>query len=167
MKKVLILIGHGDIPYDFPKEKLKEYFKLRTLQRSGSINEEEKRYFLKLEEELKKWKRNKSNDSHYFNIKKFSKYLQKKINIKVDFAFNEFCSPDIKEKFEEIKDKYDEFYFLPTMIFSGKHTHFEIKKKIEDLKKENPDKKIFYVYPLKEDLVKKFFVGIIKEFINK
>lgn len=167
MKKVVILIGHGDIPSDFPKEKLKEYFRLRSLYRIGSLNEKEKKYFLELEKELKKWKRNKSNDHHYFKLKKLSRFLKKELNINVDFAFNEFCYPDIKEKFENIKHKYDEFYFLSTLIFGGKHSDIEIKEKIVNLKKENPDKKIFYISSFKEDLLKEFFVKIIKEFINK
>lgn len=167
MRKVIILIGHGDIPGDFPKEKLKKYFKLRSLSKVNALNEEEKKYFLELEQELKKWRRNKSNDSHYFKLKKFSRFLKKEININVDFAFNEFCYPDIKEKFESLKHKYDEFYFLPTLIFGGKHTDIEIKEKIKDLKKDNPDKKIFYISSFKENLLKDFFVKTIREIINK
>ncbi len=127
-----------------------------------SLNENERKCFLELEEELKKWKRNKVNDSHYFNLKKFSKCLQKELNIKVDFAFNEFCYPRIEEKFEEIKDKYDKIYFLPTLIFGGKHSEIEIKKKIKNLKRKNPSKKIFYIYQFDENLLKDFFIKVIK-----
>ena len=167
MKKVLILIGHGDIPLDFPKEKFKEYLRLRSLYKVGSLNEEEKNKFFEIEENLKNWERNEVNDTHYFELKKFSEALEKELNIKVTFAFNEFCAPSIEEKFESIKNEYEEIYFLPTIIFGGHHTQIEIKNKIEKLKKENPYKKIFYIYPFKVSFIKDFFIKVIKEFINK
>ncbi len=156
MKKIIILIGHGDIPYDFPKDKLKEYFKLRLLKRKG-------KKFKEIEESLRRWERNENNDKHYFDLKKLSEEIEKEIKIKTDFAFNEFCYPNIFEKFEEIKDEFDEIYFVSTFILNGKHT-YEIKNKIEELKNNYKDKKIFYI-PLKKEFLREFFIKNIKEFI--
>jgi len=157
MKKIIILVGHGNIPNDFPEEKLKEYFKLRNLKI-------EDKKFKEIEESLKKWERNENNDRHYFDLKKLSEEIEREIKIKTSFAFNEFCYPDMFEKFEEIKDEYDEIYFVSTFIFKGKHSD-EIKDKIEELKNNYKDKKIFYI-PLKKEFLKEFFVKNIKNYLK-
>ena len=163
MKKIIIFIGHGDIPSDFPKEKLKEYFELRNFYKIGLLEEKDRKKFKEIEESLKKWERNENNDRHYFDLKKLSEEIEREIKIKTSFAFNEFCYPDIFEKFEEVKNEYDEIYFVSTFIFKGKHSD-EIKDKIEELKNNYKDKKIFYI-SLKEEFLKEFFIKNIKEFI--
>jgi sirohydrochlorin ferrochelatase len=163
MKKIIILIGHGNIPDDFPREKLREYFKLRNLYKTGFLKGKDEEKFMEMEESLKRWERNENNDKHYFDLKKMGEEIEREIKIKTDFAFNEFCYPDIFEKFEKIKDEYDEIYFVSTLIFEGKHSD-EIKNKIEELKDKYKDKKIFYI-PLKQEFLKEFFIKNIKDFI--
>jgi hypothetical protein len=55
MKKVFIIIGHGDIPSDFPEFDLKEYLKLRTFYKRGNLGKKAEQKFKFLEEKLKKW----------------------------------------------------------------------------------------------------------------
>ncbi len=166
MKKVFILIGHGDIPSDFPEFDLKEYLKLRTFYKRGRLGKKAEQKFKFFEEKLKKWKRTPENDIHYHFLSNIVKNLERNLKVKVEVAFNEFCYPSVEEKIEEIVDKYQEFFLIPSMIAGGKHTEIHIKNKIGNLNKKYPDKKFFYIYPFRKNLVLEFFKKHIEEFLS-
>lgn len=167
MKKVFIIIGHGDIPSDFPEVDLREYLKLRTFYKRRNLGKKAEQKFKFLEEKLKKWRRTPENDTHHYFLNNVAKELAKNLGVKVEVAFNEFCCPSIEEKIQEVADKYNEFFLIPAMIAGGKHTQDEINKKIQVLKTEYPDKKFLYLYPFKQNSVSEFFKKHIEEFIEK
>ncbi|MEO0271272.1 MAG: CbiX/SirB N-terminal domain-containing protein [candidate division WOR-3 bacterium] len=166
--KYIIFVGHGSVPYDFPQEKLKKYFFLRSKKMKGELNKEEKKEFLNLERELHYFERNAENDPHYFFHKKLKDEIEKELNIKCYFAFNEFCAPNLEEVIEEIvkNENNSEIFIVPTMFTGGHHTDEEIKEEIEKIKEKFKNLRIKYLYPFNFEYIKELFEKHIKEVLK-
>src|SRR5579875_1335490 len=94
-RKAILLVGKGNPPKDYPKEKFLEYIKLKfNLEK---IDEASRKRFEELDQEIKKWPRNANNDPSYFNIVNLCEELRYALGFVTDFAFENYCSPTLSE----------------------------------------------------------------------
>ena len=98
MRKVIILVGHGQLPRDLSKEIREEYFKLRAKPRK---NLDEERLYEELERMIRNWPRNNSNDPYWNSLHKLGDLIRLHGEYDVVVAFNEFCAPHIEEALED------------------------------------------------------------------
>ena len=62
METALVLVMHGAIPRDFPREELREYFQLHEQVEHGRGSDELRARYEALERRLRGWPRTAEND---------------------------------------------------------------------------------------------------------
>lgn len=152
--KALVLIGHGGVPEDFSREKVRRLVTLETeRQRMGTpMSDEEKT----LDDEIRNWPRNELNDPFESGMKKVAMSLEQKLEgRKLVVAYNEFCGPSIEAATEKlISEGFANIEYLSTMFTpGGVHSEFEIPEIIESLKAKYPNVTFDYKWPYDLNLV--------------
>ena len=159
-KKAVVLIGHGGVPKDFSREKVRRLVTLETeRQRLGTPMSDEEQV---LDTEIRSWPRNKENDPYEFGMKEIGKALAKKLgDTKLAIAYNEFCGPSVEDASETlISEGYGTIVYVSTMFTSGGiHSEFEIPEIIEALKKKHPDTSFEYRWPYDTNMVGDFLAS--------
>ncbi|HIQ29312.1 MAG TPA: hypothetical protein EYH45_01970 [Candidatus Caldiarchaeum subterraneum] len=146
MRRIAILVGHGQLPKDLPRELRSEYFRLRV--KHAKTPEEEKRY-QELDRTVANWPRNAENDPYWHNINKLAGLVREVSGFnEVIAAFNEFCSPTLEEALEyACRQGYEKIMVIPTMFIpGGVHSEEEIPEAIEEMKRKYR-RDIIYVWP--------------------
>ena len=165
MRKVIILVGHGQLPRDLPKEIREEYFKLRAKPRK---NLDEERLYEELERMIRNWPRNNSNDPYWNSLHKLGDLIRLRGEYDVVVAFNEFCAPHIEEALEDAYRKgYDTIVVVPTMFTpGGVHSEEEIPSTIEKISTKYGIR-ILYVWPFNLEDVAQLVVKQITSYVSK
>lgn len=138
MKKAIILIGHGGVPKDFPREKIGRP---------------------EFEEEIRNWPRTPENDPFCFGMKAVAAKLEPKIgDAKLVLAYNEFCGPSIEQAVEALVAEDFKHMTLLTTMFTpgGVHSEIEIPEIIEALRNKYPAVVFNYPWPFDLDQVANF-----------
>lgn len=155
--KAIVLIGHGGVPKDFPRDKVKRLIALESeRQRLGTQMSQEER---ELDAEIRNWPRNKENDPYQHGMEQIADSLKKRVGeTTLRVAYNEFCGPSVEDASEKLIDEgYDYLVFVSTMFTpGGVHSEFEIPEIVEDLKKKFPTINFEYKWPYNLDLVSGF-----------
>jgi hypothetical protein len=127
----LILLAKGNIPKDYPKDKLLEYYNLKfNLELGKEVNKSE---FEMLNEEIKRWQRNENNDPSYFMLLNLAEKINLTGKYLAEIAFEEFCYPDISEAILSLALRgYKFIIVIPIDYLSG--ISQETFNKIEELK---------------------------------
>jgi len=163
---VVLLVGHGVPPSDYPRERLAEYMRLKTLAEAGDRRAGEQ--YGRLEREMRRWPRTKENDPYWAGVMELAREIKRAGGFaSVKVAFNEFCAPDLEEAFEEVsKLDIDTVVVVPTMIVrGGEHSETEIKEKIDAAKKRHPRLNILYAWPFDLAMQAEFFAAHVNRFI--
>jgi sirohydrochlorin cobaltochelatase len=138
----VILVAHGGIPKDFPKEQMHDEAKLRN------------------------WPRSYDNDPYWVGVQKVAKEIQKRL-LETPFAvaYNEFCAPTLKEAVRKLHSEgVRSFTILSTMIIpGGSHSEKDIPATIEEVKKAFPECTFHYNWPYPIKDLGDFFIGQLKD----
>ena len=158
--KAIVLIGHGGVPKDFSREKVRKLIALESeRQRSGGEMTQEEKL---LDEEIRNWPRSKENDPYQHGMEQIAEALQNKIGeITLRVAYNEFCGPSIEEASQKlIAEGYEHLVFVSTMFTpGGVHSEFEIPEIIDELEKQHPKIKFEYKWPYDLELISGFLAA--------
>ena len=101
LQKAVILIGHGGLPADIPKEIVEDFMKLHKARiRSGMpISSKEK----ELESTIRNWERTPESDPYKSGLEKLASHLAPKLEgFILKTAYNEFCYPSIEQAAHEL-----------------------------------------------------------------
>jgi sirohydrochlorin cobaltochelatase len=134
----LILVAHGGIPKDFPREEMSSEAKLRS------------------------WPRNAQNDPYWAGVQKVAQEIRKqRPGTPFAVAFNEFCAPTLSEAAASLIEKgVQKVVILSTMIIpGGSHSEKDIPQSIEALKAEFSNCHFEYRWPYPINDLGAFFVG--------
>jgi len=167
MKKCYVIVGRGDIPTDFPRKELGEYFALKAKIISGEIlSKEESDRFEELNESLRKWKRNNRNDEYWEGFFDVISHIMRNAGSPVYFAFYQYCSPSITEAIgRAVKNKCKRIILVPAMFIPGdRMCELEIKERVEFSKILYPEAEIIYAWPYPEEEVANFIIKQIERF---
>lgn len=138
MKKAVVLIGHGGVPKDFPRDKIGRP---------------------EFEDEIRNWPRTPQNDPFCFGMKAIAAKLEPKFqNAKLVLAYNEFCGPSIEQAVKDlVAENFQDIKLLTTMFTpGGVHSEVEIPEIIEALRIQYPSVKFSYPWPFDLDQVANF-----------
>jgi sirohydrochlorin cobaltochelatase len=137
-KNAVILIGHGGVPRDFPREKIGRP---------------------EFEDEIRNWPRTPENDPFCFGMKAIAAKLEPKFpDAKLVLAYNEFCAPSIEQAVEDLAaENFENITFLTTMFTPGGiHSEVEIPEAIEALRIKYPNVRFNYPWPFNLDKIAQF-----------
>lgn len=162
-KKSIVLLCRGNIPKDFPKDKLIEYLSLKKSYELGLDCDVEK--LRKLEEELLNWPRSLENDPGYINILNLAEELRFILGFHVEFAFEDNCRPSLSEVLASLVSRgFYNILIVPLDYING--ISESTIKIIEDFKTKN-SLEINIAWPFKLGLQADFIATHVLSFMRK
>jgi len=162
--KAIILVGHGGVPSDFPKSKLKRLRELEARRSHYHIPCEEE---TNLDFEIRNWPRTAEIDPYQVGVKSIAAHLAEKCpNHRVAVAYNEFCAPTIAQSAAGLVDTgVQEITVISTMLTpGGNHTEHEIPHLVDQLKKTYPDVRFIYAWPFDLDRMAQLLADQVERF---
>ncbi|MEM0444076.1 MAG: CbiX/SirB N-terminal domain-containing protein [Candidatus Caldarchaeum sp.] len=142
----VIVVGHGQMPYDLTPEIKYRYMRLKF---KAERTEDEEKTFKQLEDTILNWPRNALNDPYASSLHNIAEEL-KRIGVfnAVWVAFNEFCKPTLREAIENAcQSDVDVIVVVTTMTTrGGDHAEREIPA-IMEAAKQKCSKTLIYAWP--------------------
>ncbi len=153
-KRAVVLVGHGGIPKNYPRERVMTLKRLEGQRRaSGSPPSEEE---LELDSHIRNWPRTPENDPYKVGIESLAGHLRPLLNGALfALAYNEFCAPRVEEAVEDLIKKGAQHITVVSSMATpgGSHSEIEIPESIEQLRLKHPHTKICYAWPYSLNLI--------------
>ena len=147
-QKAVVLVGHGAIPKDYPRELVTRLKALEAKRRSagGEHSQEE----IDLERKIRNWPRTAANDPYRAGLESLAERLKPLLKgVLLAVAYNEFCAPTLEEAAVDLMHLgADDITVLPSMLTpGGVHSEEEIPAALEKLRVRHPSVRFHYVWP--------------------
>ena len=161
----IILVGHGAVPSDFPRElvvELKSLEGARTAQNALPSPREQV-----LDRKIRTWPRTPRNDPYVTGLESLAKHLRPFLDgALLAVAYNEFCVPSLEGAIEELSGLgVTRIIIVPSMLTpGGVHSEKEIPATIERLKTRYPSISFHYAWPFDMGSVAGMLAGHLKPF---
>lgn len=161
----IILVGHGGIPKDYPKELVTRLKRLESeRQATGSpITQEE----MELDRKIRSWPRTPETDPYQAGLEKLASYMRPLLDgAGFAIAYNEFCGPTLPEAVEELIAQGVKRITIVSTMFTpgGSHSEFEIPEALEQLRKQYPAISFTYAWPFDLAQVARMLMEHIRQF---
>ena len=144
----VILVGHGGIPIDFPREWLT---KLKALEgQRRATGDDPTPQEVGLETRLRHWPRTPKTDPYQTGLEALAGELQKRLNgIRLAIAYNQFCAPTVQEAVTDmVSIGVTTITVVPSMLTpGGSHSEMEIPDSLTHLRARFPHVTIRYAWP--------------------
>ena len=144
----IILVGHGGIPADYPRERVTKLRALEARRRAtgGPPTAEE----MELDREIRHWPRTPKTDPYRSGLEALASELKPFLNSeRFAIAYNEFCAPTLQEAVHELVVLgVREIVVVPSMLTpGGSHSEIEIPEALERLRRDHRGVSIRYAWP--------------------
>jgi sirohydrochlorin cobaltochelatase len=163
--RAVVLVGHGGVPRDYPRERLTRLRGLEAGRRAtGAPPSPEE---IALEKELRHWPRTPANDPYQAGLESLAVYLQARLEpARLALAYNEFCAPTVAEAVRELAaEGVTDILVVPSMLTpGGVHAERDIPEIINALREEFPHLSLRYAWPVAAELLASFFVNHLRQF---
>ena len=150
----VILVGHGGIPTDCPRELVTRLKTLEAQRRaSGRAPTSEE---LALEVRIRRWPRTPQTDPYQAGLEALAAQLHPLLHgVPLAIAYNEFCTPTLEEAVEAmIAGGATSVAVIPSMLTpGGVHSEVEIPETLERLQAHYPHIELRYAWPMDLALV--------------
>jgi sirohydrochlorin cobaltochelatase len=150
----VILVGHGGIPKDCPRDLVMKLKRLegerRTKGQPASSDE------MELDLRIRRWPRNAQTDPYQTGLQHLASELQPLLGDALfSVAYNEYCAPTLEEAAEElVRQGATDITVLTTMFTpGGAHSEIEIPETLDHLRRAHPDIILRYAWPFDLKLV--------------
>lgn len=163
--KAVILVGHGGLPRDCPREIIQQFKQLER-ERKGAgqpatVQEQE------LEKRIREWPRTPENDPYKAGLELLAERLEPLLEgAPLTLAYNEFCAPTIEDAVADLVTQgVKHISVVPTMLTpGGSHSEIEIPEILDDLRSRYPDLDLRYAWPTDLDLLAGMLADHLKKF---
>lgn len=147
-KSVLLLIGHGGVPSDFPRDELQELKRLESARRARGLQPSQRER--ELDARIRTWPRTSSNDPYVGGLERLRLALAELAKRPVFSAYNEFCAPAIGDAIDTLVEQgTTHIHVLSTMVTSGgSHSEVEIPEELASARRRYDNLRIDYVWPI-------------------
>ncbi|MBC8283418.1 MAG: hypothetical protein H8E32_06350 [Nitrospinae bacterium] len=153
LKQAVILIGHGGLPSDIPKEIVEDFMKIHKHRvRTGTPITSKERV---LESTIRNWGRTPESDPYKSGLEKLAAHLAPRLEGYIlKTAYNEFCYPSIEQAADELaKESVTKVILITTMITpGGSHSEREIPEEVDALRLKHPKINFQYAWPYDLDV---------------
>jgi sirohydrochlorin cobaltochelatase len=164
-RRAVVLVGHGGVPRDYPRERLMQLRALETRRRaSGSPPSQEE---AALEHELRHWPRTPANDPYQAGLKSLAAHLRPRLDpARLVLAYNEFCAPTVAEAIRTLAaEGVTDIVAVPSMFTpGGVHAEIEVPQTINELRAELPHLRVQYAWPFAGEHLAAFFAEHLRQF---
>jgi sirohydrochlorin ferrochelatase len=164
-QKAVILVGHGGLPKDCPREIIQQFKQLeRERKATGQPASPKER---DLDQRIREWPRSPENDPYKAGLEKLAERLEPLLEgALLVLAYNEFCAPTIEDAVAELaKREINRITVVPTMLTpGGSHSEIEIPEILDDLRARHPALEIRYAWPTDLDLMAGMLADHLKNF---
>ena len=144
----VILVGHGGIPRDLPRDLLTKLKALEAKRRA--TGSEPTREEIDLETRIRRWPRTPATDPYQAGLEALAAHLKPALNgASFAIAYNEFCAPTVEEAVESMMGTgVTTITVVPSMLTpGGSHSEIEIPESLERLRAKHPGIAIRYAWP--------------------
>ena len=167
-KQAVILIGHGGLPSDIPKELVEDFMKVhkQRVRMKTPITSKEK----DLESIIRNWERTPESDPYKYGLEKLAAHLTPRLEDYIlKTAYNEFCFPSIEQAADQLADEnVTEVILITTMITpGGSHSEMEIPEEVDALRLKYPNMNFQYAWPYDLDIFSNLLSDHIINFSKK
>lgn len=157
---VVILVGHGAPPSDFPRDEISKLKALEGRRRAtGAPMSAEERA---LDEKIRHWPRTDATDPYRAGMTKLAAALAAEVAPRrLVVAYNEFCAPSLDDAIrEEAARGATRIDVVPSMLTpGGVHSEVEIPETIAAMLSELPHLIIRYAWPFDMAAVARLLCG--------
>jgi len=164
-QKAVILVGHGGLPRDCPREIIQQFKQLeRERKGSGQLATAQEQ---DLEKRIREWPRTPENDPYKAGIEQLAERLEPLLEgAPLVLAYNEFCAPTIEDAVVDLATRgINCITVVPTMLTpGGSHSEIEIPGILDSLRARHPALDIRYAWPADLDLLAGMFADLLKKF---
>ena len=167
-KQAVILIGHGGLPSDIPKEVVEDFMKIHKQRiRTGTpITTKEK----DLETIIRNWERTPESDPYKSGLENLASHLAPRLDGYIlKTAYNEFCFPSIEQAADQLaEENVTKVILITTMITpGGSHSEEEIPEEVEALRQKHTKIDFQYAWPYDLDVFSNLLSDHIINFSKK
>jgi sirohydrochlorin cobaltochelatase len=166
--RAVVLVGHGGVPRNYPRERLTRLRGLETRRRgTGAPPSAEE---VALETELRQWPRTPANDPYQAGLESLAVHLRPRLEpVRLVLAYNEFCAPTVAEAVRELAEEgVADIVVVPSMLTpGGVHAERDIPEIINALREEFPHLSLRYAWPVAGERLASFFVDHLRQFESK
>lgn len=147
-QEAVILIGHGGVPRDMPRQWVTELKRLEGERRAkgGEPSPEEE----EADRRIREWPRTPENDPYRMGILNLAEHLDPLLGgRKLVIAYNEFCAPSIEQAVAELAGEGIRRIALVTTMVTpgGSHADGEIPEEVSRLRQIFPEVDLQYAWP--------------------
>ena len=161
----VVLVGHGGVPRDYPRERLMRLRALEAGRRaSGAAPTAEE---VALDQEIRLWPRTPATDPYEAGLKQLAAHLRPRLEpARLVLAYNEFCAPTVADAVRALATEgVTDIVAVPSMLTpGGVHAEIEIPELIERLRAELPHVALRYAWPFAGDHLAEFFAEHLRRF---
>jgi len=164
--EAVVLIGHGGVPKDMPREYIRELSRLEAQRREKKIEQISQRE-TELDHIIRTWPRTSENDPYRMGIEKLAQALRPRLHPKkLITAYNEFCAPAIEDAVAILAQEGFKRIVLITTMFTpgGNHSEIEIPQLVQTIQAQHPHLEICYAWPYDLHLAAGFLAAQLEQF---
>lgn len=143
--RCVILVGHGAVPSDCPRELVSEFKRLEAAARGRPTPE-----LAAADAKVRSWPRTDKTDPYKPGLEAVAKALRARLGGHLVLeAYNEFCSPSLPEALESaLRQGARDITVITTMYTrGGVHSETEIPRLVGEARRRHPGVSIRYAWP--------------------
>jgi sirohydrochlorin cobaltochelatase len=167
MTRALVLVGHGGVPRNMPRQWVREMKQFSRRAQDGDAGAAEAARTI--DERIRTFPRSDETDPYGAGIRRLAERVQARLDgWQVVVAFNEFCAPTIEDAIGQIVDGGTlEVRVMTTMITpGGTHSESDIPQALVRARAAHPAASIEFVWPLDLDHVANMFVSCLTNVVE-
>jgi len=167
-RRAVVLVGHGGVPRDYPRERLTQLRGLearRRLTKAPPSPEE-----VALERELREWPRTPATDPYQAGLKRLAAHLRPRLGpTRLVLAYNEFCAPTVADAVRALATEgVTDIVAMPSMFTpGGVHAEIDIPEALDALRTEFPHLSVRYAWPFAGGHLASFLVDHLRQFESR
>ncbi len=167
-KRGVILVGHGGIPTDCPRDLVMRLKRLegQRRERSGAVLSDEER---ELDHRIRHWRRTPQTDPYQAGLQDLASTLKPLLDGALfAVAYNEYCAPTLPEAVQELVHQgASAITVITTMITpGGSHAEIEIPEMLEQLRTRHPEVALRYAWPFDLSMVAGMLAKQLNRFVS-
>jgi sirohydrochlorin cobaltochelatase len=162
----VVLVGHGGIAKDCPRELVSKLKRLEAQRRAAGVapSAEEQ----DLDATIRRWPRTEANDPYRAGLEAVGDALRPLLDGALfALAYNEFCAPTVEESVEALIAQGATHITVATTMFTpgGAHSEIEIPEILEGLRTRHPSIMIQYAWPFAPSTIAQVLHRQVRQFM--